>query len=107
MPTEETTESEDHTLFGCIKISVVDSVDRADLWMEISRELIRLGFLASSLRAPTILHNHIHSAATICKSEAEREIERSDHYLGVLNSYVTALKPHSSNEIDLECADAK
>ncbi len=87
MADEQTTKrAEVRESFDLYKISVVDSGARADLWMDIAHALVRLGVLATSLRAPNELHRSIHAAASICKARADIEINRSEHYLRAMKA---------------------
>lgn len=82
---EHTTEDDlQSELSDIYKISIEDSFDRAKVWIDLASELTRLGVLALSMRAPQQFHSCIYQAARICKSQAEDEIARSDHIVGVI-----------------------
>jgi hypothetical protein len=100
--TPQTTDRSHSSLeyFAAIKIGVLDSKDRADLFLDMAQELLRLGFLLDSLRAPDSVRPHIAAAARICEQEAIREMSRIDRGVSLMRSL-----PGMTDTIDVEIAD--
>lgn len=94
------------SMFKLYTIPVNDGFDRADLWMEITKELLRLGVLSMSLRASSEFHRHIHSAASICKARADEELLWADKHLAMINRHLEAMKRNvpviATNDIEID-----
>ena len=88
------------------KIPVNDGLDRADLWMNITEELLRLGVLSMSLRASREFHRHIGSAASIAKAHADEELLWSDKHLAMMKAHLAAMERNlpviATNDIEID-----
>jgi hypothetical protein len=88
------------------KIPVNDGFDRADLWMEIAEELLRMGALSMSLRASSEFHRHIGSAASIAKARANEELLWSAKHIAMMKAHLAAMEHNlpviTTNDIEID-----
>lgn len=88
------------------QIAIQDANDRADLWLDLAKEFLRLGWLCEALRGPQQLHAHIHAAASLCRSNGYAEINRSAKFLKGFRAHLDVLSASiPRSEVDGDWAE--
>ena len=91
-------------MFELYRIPVKDGIDRADLWIEITEELLRLGVLSRSLRASSEFHRHIQAAVRICNARADQELLWARNHLAEMEGLLAVI---ATNDIEIDDGSAE
>ena len=101
--------TDDRRLFDLIGIATQDAQHRAEIWMDLSFEIARLGVMSTvCLRGARSIVDHLNAAAKLCEIAAGEEVDRSERLIGAMKIHLGKLQCNRASagcEIDVEWAE--